>query len=75
MHMSCKVDPAGRKPLRCRLLGHTWAPTSSSLGNPHAVTVYSQCTRCLARQVVQEGAISQPVDWEWLNWHGRKVRD
>lgn len=73
MFMRCKVEPL-RRSLRCRLLGHRWAAVGGSVGNPHAVTTYEQCA-CKARRVTQKGSVYQPVDWEWLNWHSRKVRD
>jgi hypothetical protein len=74
MFMQCKVEPLRGK-LRCHLVGHRWYAKAGSVGNPHAVTTYEECIHCKARRVTQEGSVYQPVDWEWLNWHSRKVRD
>ena len=78
MRMECKVEPLHRN-VRC-LLGHKWRDVlvrgSGGLANqPSTITAYKECTWCRARHVVQEGPVYQPIDWEWLNWHNRKVCD
>lgn len=74
MRMRCTVEPLHRK-RRCRLVKHKWAPMGGSVGDTIAVTSYSECVHCGARRVVQQGSGYRPVDWQWLCWNAREVRD